>query len=129
MSMQLRGLEPSLRANAEVALLIADRYGLKPVITSVVRNMSEQAKLRANFNDCVTRGLFPSAASLAPGMSCKYPANQPGDSAHNYGLAWDSWVPDEQMDLWKRIREYCGFRVPDNDLVHAELADWRNYIG
>jgi hypothetical protein len=127
--MQLRGLEPSLRANAEVALLIADRYGLKPVITSVVRNMSEQAKLRANFNDCVARGLFPSAASLTPGMTCKYPANVPGDSAHNYGLAWDSWVPDEQMDLWKRIREYCGFRVPDNDLVHAELADWRNYIG
>ena len=62
-------------------------------------------------------------------MTCKYPANQPGDSAHNYGLAWDSYVPEEEMPLWVRIREYCGFAVPVNDEVHAELPDWREYIG
>ncbi len=128
MAIQLRGLHPGLRPNAEVALSIAAQYGLKPVITSVVRSLADQAKLRANFDLCVARGKFPSGASLTPGMSCKYPANLPGDSAHNYGLAWDSWVPDEQMELWRRIREYCGFTVPDNDLVHAELPDWRDYV-
>ena len=124
----LRGLHAGLRPNAEVALQIAQYYGLNPVVTSTTRTMEEQTRLRANYELCLLRGRFPSNDEYTPGMSCRYPANRPGDSAHNYALAWDSWVPDEQMDLWKRIREYCGFTVPDNDLVHAELPDWRTYL-
>ena len=128
MTIQLRGLHPGLRPNADVALQLANQYGLTPTVTSVLRDLPTQQKLFDNFNRCVQSGLYPSAHSFAAGYSCKYPANAPGDSAHNYGLAWDSWVPDDQMPLWKAIREYCGFRVPDNDLVHAELPNWRDYI-
>jgi len=128
-SIGLRGLEPSLRANAGVDLAIAKAYGLAAVITPQTRTLTEQAKLRANFDRCVAEGKFPSGASLTPGMNCKYPANQPGASAHNCGRAWDSWVPDDEMPLWVRIREYCGFHVRLNDPVHAELPDWRDYVG
>jgi hypothetical protein len=107
---------------------IAQAYGLSPIITSVYRNLDLQAKLRLNYEHCLASHRFPSDTSYGPGLSCRWPANQPGDSAHNFGWAWDSYVPPAQMDLWKEIREYVGWRVPDNDPIHAELPDWREYL-
>jgi hypothetical protein len=127
--MQLRGLDAGLRANAEVAMQLARQFNVPVTVTSVRRTIEQQAKLRANYELCQHRGLFPSATSLMPGMTCRYPANRPGDSAHNFGLAWDSWVPDGYWNLWNRIREYCGFRLDPNDQVHAELPNWRDIAG
>ena len=125
---QFRGMHPELKPYAEYAVNIARYYGLNPQITSVYRGMAFQARLRANWEDCRARGLYPSDVSLAYGLSCKWPANRPGDSGHNYGLAWDSWVPQDQMADWTAIREYVGWRVPSNDAIHSELPDWRGVI-
>lgn len=128
MTISLNGLHQQLRPYAEYALQIANQYGLKPEVTSVYRALDFQLKLRNNWELCVKKGLYPSHVSLSPGMSCAYPANKPGDSGHNYRLAWDSWVPEDQMPLWRDIRRYVGWQVPDNDLVHAELPNWRSYV-
>jgi hypothetical protein len=112
MGLQLAGLHPQLRPAAEAAVAWAARYGVQPTITSVWRSWEEQAKLYAEFQ----RG------------GRKYPANAPGDSAHQFGLAWDSWVPDAYMPWWVAVRRAYGWQVPNNDVVHAELANWRRYV-
>lgn len=101
-----------LRPYAEYAHDLARQYGLDPVVTSVLRSWEDQTRLRARYE---------------AGQS-RYPANRPGDSSHNYGLSWDSWVPDSEMPLWVAIREWVGWRVPQNDLIHSELPNWRAYI-
>jgi len=101
-----------LRPFAEYAHQIATANGIAPVVTSVFRSWEDQTRLRARYEAGKSR----------------YPANRPGDSSHNYGLSWDSWVPDEEMPLWVAIRRYVGWRVPENDLIHAELPNWRAYI-
>lgn len=126
---QFRGLHPDLKPYAEYAVSIANHYGLAPEITSVRRGIQQQARLRTNWEQCVARGLYPSDASLGYGLSCKWPANRPGDSGHNYGLAWDSWVPPDQMATWVAIREWVGWQVPGHDQIHSELPSWRSYIG
>jgi len=111
-----------LRPYAEYALALAHANGLKPVVTSVTRTFTEQQGLRSNFERCVARGAFPSPPN------CRWPANRPGDSAHNYGLAWDSWVPAPQVPLWRAIREWVGWEVPSNDIIHAQVPQWRRFV-
>lgn len=84
--------------------------GVVPTITSGTRSLAKQAELYAN------RAKNP------------YPVNKPGDSAHNFGLGFDSDVPDEWMPLWIEIRRLVGFRVPENDEVHAEVPNWRSLV-
>jgi len=124
----LRGLHPELKPYAEYSINLARHYGLAVTVTSVFRGMAHQARLRSNWEECQARGLYPSSTSLGYGLSCRWPANRPGDSGHNYGLAWDSWVPPDQMADWVAIREYVGWRIPGNDQIHAELPEWRGYI-
>lgn len=112
MSIQLRGLNAEIRPYAEYAVQIGHYYGLKPVITSTFRGWAEQTRLRQRYEE---------------GRS-KWPAARPGNSAHNYGLAFDSWVPDDQMELWAQIRKYVGFNVPDGDIIHAAVPAWRDWI-
>lgn len=112
MSIQLRGLHPVVRPYAEYAHRIAQANGIRPVVTSTFRSWPEQARLRRRYEE---------------GKS-KFPANRPGFSAHNYGLAWDSWVPEKDRAVWKAIREYVGFSVPSNDWVHAAVPDWRSWV-
>jgi len=109
----LRGLDPEVRQQAECAFKVAQERGLNPVVTSTRRSWAEQLVLRKKWES---------------GLS-KFPANQPGDSAHQFGLAFDSWVPDEQMALWKLIRECVGLFVPAGDLIHAERPEWRSTPG
>lgn len=125
MAIALSGLHEALRPAAEWCLKVADLNGIPVTITSVVRGWAEQTRLRAQYEGCLARGEEISPAN--PDARCHYPANQPGDSAHNYGLAWDSWTPAEHMADWITIREMAGFRVPENDHVHAELPNWRAY--
>lgn len=122
MAIGLRGLHREVRPFAELALQIAYHYRLDPVITSTFRSLDNQRRLRRKFEECVAKGRFPSAPD------CKYPANKPGDSSHNFGLGWDSWVPEKDMPLWTAIREYVGWRVPPNDQIHAEVPGWRDFI-
>jgi len=118
----LRGLHRDVRPYAEYAHDLARWYGIEPRVTSAKRSWENQARLRANFERCVAQGRFPSPPD------CRFPANRPGDSSHQYGLSWDSVVPAADQPLWDAIREYVGFRVPANDLIHAEVPGWRQYV-
>lgn len=84
--------------------------GVRPTVTSTYRSYDEQRALYSN------RATNP------------YPVNRPGDSAHNYGLAIDSDVPDQLMPTWIAVRRAVGFRVPDNDVIHAEVPNWRDLV-
>ncbi len=118
MSIQLRGLHPLVRERAELVLQWANRFGVRPVVTSGFRSWQDQAELRRKFVNGESR----------------FPANIPGDSAHNFGLAFDSVLPDRLRgnplaeDWWERVREFYGFNVPANDSIHAEVPGWRRFV-
>jgi len=111
-SIQLRGLHPDVRNAAQYALQIANFNGVTPIITSAFRSWTEQAALRRKFE---------------AGQS-RFPANRPGDSAHNYGLAFDAVVPPAQLPMWTAIREYVGFEVLPNDVIHGQVPSWRQFV-
>lgn len=126
--------DPS-RANAYVlaaftwaADVMRQVSGIRPEITSTYRATADQGEL---YDQRLTN---------------PYPVNRPGDSAHNVrsstlgpgSLAIDSYVPDRTVTLpngaivgsralWTYLREYVGFRVPANDVVHSEVPNWRAY--
>lgn len=109
----LRGLHPVVREGAELAIRYAEQYRIPVTVTSGWRSWQEQQRLRTEY--------------LA-GRS-KYPANAPGDSAHNWGLGWDSWVPEEYWAAWDYIRRAVGFQTyPGRDDVHAEYPNWRSVV-
>ena len=109
---QLAGLHPTVRTMAENAIAWANYYGLSPVITSTFRTWAEQKKLCEDWE---------------AGRS-KWPANRPGDSAHQYGLAFDSWVPEEWFPAWSWLRRYAGFEVLANDKIHGQYPNWRDHV-
>lgn len=108
----LRGLHPVVRQRAELAHQLAERFRIPTFVTSTFRSWEEQDRLRKKF--------------LA-GKS-NFPANAPGDSAHNYGLAWDSTTEPEFQADWDLIRWWVGFDVPPNDNIHAEVPGWRQFV-
>lgn len=108
----LRGLHEEIRPYAEYAHRIARYYGFDPRVTSTYRSWGQQSRLRRRY-----------LAGESP-----FPANRPGDSAHNYGLAWDSVVEPRYQDAWDYIREWVGFEVPGNDRIHAQVPGWRQYV-
>ena len=85
--------------------------GIVPTVTSTYRSLDEQQRLYAN------RANNP------------YPVSRPGNSAHQYGLAVDSDVPDRHMPYWIAVRRAAGWYVPDNDEVHAGVPNWQQYVG
>jgi len=121
MSIALRGLDPQVRERAELVLAWASFFGVPITITSGYRSFSEQTRLRKNWESCV-------AAKRVGTFGCRFPANRPGDSAHNFGLAFDSSVSPELMPWWIAIRKWAGFNVPTNDIIHAEVPSWRNFV-
>jgi len=121
----LRGLDTRVRPNAELALSWAVYYRLTVTVTSVYRSWAEQTKLYDQYQKCLAARETISPAN--PKAECRYPANKPGDSAHNFGMAWDSWVPEDQWWAWTYLREHAGFKVPAHDRIHAEVPDWRQY--
>jgi len=119
---KLLGLDRSIKPAAEWALDVADHYGIPVTVTSGVRSLQEQTRLRRNFEQCVATGRYPSPPD------CLYPANRPGESAHNYGLAWDSVTSPEWMPAWVWIRQYAGFKVLPQDQPHAEYPGWEQFF-
>lgn len=113
MAVGLRGLDPTIRPFAEACLKWASLQGVPVTVTSTKRSRAEQAKLYQKFKAGLSR----------------FPANPPGTSAHEYGLAWDSVVPPEYVDWWTSVREAYGWRVPEGDWIHAEVPDWKRLVG
>ena len=121
MSLRLAGLDPIVRDAAALAVDVAEHFRIPVTVTSGYRSLQLQTKLRRRFEKCVAQGRFP-------GPGCRFPANRPGDSAHNFGLAWDSTTSPRQQDNWNLLRRLVGFRVPANDLIHAEVPEWRGLL-
>ncbi len=119
--MALRGMHAELRPYAEYAHAIADHFGVTTRVASVARTWNEQQKLYERYQTAVRRGRFPSA-------QVPYPANAPGDSAHQFGMAWDSQVDPQYQQWWNEVRRWIGFKVYDHDAPHAEYPDWRAVV-
>ena len=109
---KLRGLHPDVRGAAEYAIDIARYYGINPQVTSGYRSNREQQRLRTAWENGRSR----------------FPANRPGDSSHNFGLSFDSWVPPSDLPLWNAIRAWVGFQLIAKDEVHAEVPNWRDFV-
>lgn len=119
--MGLQGLDRSIRANAQWCLDVAHAFGVPVTVTSTYRSWSEQAQLYQHYQRCLERGAMGTG-------DCRYPANRPGDSAHEFGLAWDSSVPPVYQDWWDYVRQLAGFEVLPNDRIHAQYPGWRSYV-
>jgi hypothetical protein len=122
---QLAGLDPRIRANAEAAIASARARGYTPRVTSSRRSWSEQERLWNHTCRCLEAGV---AGSPDPQLKCTYPAVPPGTSSHNYGLAFDSTVPPEHQADWNATRRIYGFNVPAGDEIHAEWAGWEQLV-
>ena len=111
---------------ADYAIAWAKSLGIVVTVTSVLRSRERQAELRRQWESCLARGerVWPGN----PNPACRYPANRPGDSSHEYGLGWDSDVEDRYQATWTAIRRAVGWQVPESDPVHAELPSWRLYL-
>lgn len=109
---KLYGLNDQVRARASWALDVADYYGVPVTVTSGFRSLDAQRRLY----DAYRLG------------TSKWPANRPGDSAHNFGLAFDSVVPDYLWPWWTTVRQAAGFEVLPNDVPHAQAPNWRDFV-
>jgi len=119
--LRLSALDPEVRNAAEWALGWADYYQVPVTVTSGFRSWADQERLYTNYQQCLAAGRF------GKDEDCMYPANAPGDSAHNYGWAWDSVVPEPYQAWWDYVRRAAGFEVLSNDLIHAQVPNWRQY--
>lgn len=109
--LKLGSLNAEVKRRAEWALSWADFYQVPVTVTSGFRSLEEQARLRRRWE---------------AGLS-SFPANRPGDSSHNFGFAWDSTVPSWAQTWWTQVRELAGFEVLPNDIIHAQVPNWRNF--
>src|SRR5258707_8787158 len=102
----LSDLDPELAAFARDLVDAAGRARLQPRITSTIRSHSEQRRLYNRF--------------LAG--QAGYPVAPPGQSAHEYGLAFDMVVsPMEALaDVGYTWLDWGGYWGP-GDAVHFEL--------
>jgi len=122
-SKDIRNLLPGVAQHAAQTLAIAAAQGIKVTVTSVTRTRAEQSALRKAYEAALQDGTFGTPGGL------QYPANKPGDSAHEYGFAFDSVTDDPaQMEDWVKLRKALGWRVPNYDRVHAELPRWREWL-
>lgn len=105
-------LAPGLSEYALGPVRWAEYYGVPVTVTSVYRSAADQRRLR----DAYLAG------------DSRYPAAAPGDSAHQYGLAWDSTVPEQYQAWWDYVRQAYGWQVPSNDRIHAQVPSWRTFV-
>jgi len=120
--LKLAGLHDDVRNAARWSLYWADYYRVPVTVTSGFRDWDEQARLRRNYEACRARGEFGRTPA------CQFPANAPGDSAHNWGLAWDSVTDPAYQNWWNTVRALAGFKILPNDIIHAEVPRWRDYV-
>lgn len=100
MAASLSLLAPEFRPYARALVEVAQKYGLRPRVSSTYRSLEEQRRLYERY----VAGLHP------------YPVAPPGQSWHNYGLALDL-VSTDNTWLGAVWRHWGGFWTP-SDAVH-----------
>lgn len=102
--MNFEGLQPWIIPYAQ-ALIAQARTPV--VITSVRRTRAQQTLLWRRYRQGRQR----------------YPVARPGNSPHEYGLAWDMWAPPGELRrlgrLWERMGGRWGGRF--RDPVHFDV--------
>jgi len=98
-------VHPVLRRGMTALYGLAVREGLRPRVTSVVRSRSTQARLYRRYRAGLSR----------------WPAAPPGQSLHEYGLAFDMVAGDLRWlgSVWESWGGRWGGRFGDD--VHFEL--------
>jgi hypothetical protein len=104
---EFSGLVPELRPFAEALVGVCAKAGVNPTVTSTRRSHSAQARLYRNY-----------LAGRQP-----YPVAPPGQSAHEYGWAFDMVVygPGAQEDAGQVWQSWGGTWGGARDPVHFEL--------
>lgn len=110
---RVHGLVPAFRERVEWGLSYAEAYGASLTVTSGKRSSQEQRRLYE---------LFKAGKG--------HPANAPGTSAHEFGLAVDvaaddpRWYPSLHS-LWRAL----GLAVPySREPWHVEVPNWQRYV-
>lgn len=122
-SRELSVLHPSIRGKTSLFMGKCSEQGIEALITCTLRSMNEQAALFSQGREEISRvNMLRAAAGLSPIKSMsenRIVTNaKPGDSMHNYGLAFDV-VPleggkpiwDSGHPVWKtigKIGKECG---------------------
>lgn len=96
-------LRPAFRIAAQALYDECRRRGWRPVVTSVYRSANKQRRLYRKYQ----RGQSP------------FPAAPPGESLHQFGLAFDMVVGEHQLEAG-RLWESWGGKMVANDPVHFE---------
>jgi LAS superfamily LD-carboxypeptidase LdcB len=109
MGVRMSQLRPDVRRAARWSLEVARYYKVPVTVTSTYRSKSLQRRLYNRYKAGESR----------------WPAAKPGQSAHNYGLAFDSTVPARYQNWWNYVRTRAGFVVPRGDEIHAAAPNWR----
>jgi len=109
--LKLSGVHPEVRERAQWALGWAEYYGVPITVTSGFRSWEEQQRLYSTY---------------LQGQS-RWPAAPPGQSSHGYGLAFDSTTDPRFQDWWTMVRQMAGFQVLENDIIHGQVPNWRDY--
>jgi hypothetical protein len=119
MSASISALQPEMQAAARTLDAVVHNSGLQGRFTSTLRTHAEQQRLY----DKYLRG------------ESQFPAAPPGESAHEYGYAFDYVVSpwEYQPDVgayWESGWEYFegGIWGGNADPVHFEWAGWRRYV-
>lgn len=128
MSRDLNQLSPAVRPMVDEFLYAASGAGLELLVTCTTRTMQEQADLYAE-------------GRTAPGHIVTNA--QPGQSAHQYGMALD-FVPiingkpcwDDSNPVWEiagKLAESCGLEWAGRwskfrEYPHVQLPNWLSHI-
>lgn len=120
--LKLLGVHPQVKEAAEWCLAWADYYQVPVAVISGFRSWQAQADLYRNYQRCLASGEFGRT------RRCRYPANRPGDSSHNYGLSWDSTIDPRFQSWWDEVRRAVGFEVLSHDQPHAQVPNWRSHV-
>jgi len=105
-------LIPEIQPFARALVDAAGAAGLQPRVTSTVRTYAQQKRLYSRY-----------VAGLSP-----YPAAPPGQSAHEYGWAFDMVSTDNGAcgDFWQQLGGVWG---ATRDPVHFEFPGFKAALG
>lgn len=126
-SRALTDLHAIFRPKAEEFLVATTKAGLDVLVYCTRRTMEEQAELYA-------------CGRTKPGKIVT--KAQPGQSAHNYGLAFDgaplihgrmAWDDHEAWQTYGRVAadlglEWAGTWVSFKEMPHIQLPNWKQHI-
>ncbi len=114
MSVRLEDLHPDVELYARLVIGWAKYYGIPVTVLSTRRTCAQQAFL---------------FTSYLQNPTTRIPAARPGESAHQYGLAFYAKTTPQYQWAWDWLRQYVGFHLlGSRDPHHAEVPGWQRFV-